>query len=94
MIHLEDEVSWRLKRKFWKILYHSIQSSVEKEAQSSCKLEQSCGKVQFAEQAIGGAFKSGALFKHFLFSLQGAKGFYDQLLISASMFWFFIQGSK
>ena len=50
--------------------------------------------MQFAEQPIGGAFKGGALFKHFFFSLQGAKGFYNQLFILASLFWFFIRRSK
>ena len=83
-------INWIKRGKFsWK-----NQSSVVKEAQSSCKLEQSCGKVQFAERPIGGAFKGGALFKHFLFSLQGAKGFYDQLLISALLFWFIIRRSN
>ena len=36
----------------------------------------------------------GAIFKSFITLLKGAKGFYKQLLISASLFWIVIRRSK
>ena len=50
--------------------------------------------MQCAERPIGGAFSGGAICKNFMFFLQGAKGFYDLLLISALFFCFFIRRSK
>ena len=51
--------------------------------------------MQCAERPIGGAFSGGAICKNFMFFLQGAKGFYDLLLISALFFFvFFIRRSK
>ena len=51
-------------------------------------------KMQCAERPIGSAFSGGAICKNFMFFLQGAKGFYDLLLISALFFCFFIRRSK
>ena len=50
--------------------------------------------MQCAERPIGSAFSGGAICKNFMFFLQGAKGFYDLLLISALFFCFFIRRSK
>ena len=51
-------------------------------------------KMQCVERPIGSAFSGGAICKNFMFFLQGAKGFYDLLLISALFFCFFIRRSK
>ena len=50
--------------------------------------------IFFAVLSKRGRFSKSTLFKNFMFSLQGAKGFYDQLLISALLFWILIRRSN